>query len=181
MGKLIGIGLAGLTQLGIWAIVGAAVSVYALPASPALSAIQVSPAVFVYFVVYFILGFLFFSSVFSVIGAVCSTDQDAQQLQGIVTMIMAVPLLCLMLVLQSPNGAASVILSLIPVFTPTLMLARIIVVEPATWEIVLSIAMMILAIYASVLFSSRVFRVGILMHGKRPNLREILRWYRYSS
>jgi ABC-2 type transport system permease protein len=70
------------------------------------------------------------------------------------------------------------VLSLIPPFTPMIMLGRIVVLEPSAWQIALSIALMVISIYLAVAFSARVFRVGILMYGKRPSLPEIIKWYR---
>lgn len=182
LGKIVGLGLAGLTQMAIWGAVGAVISLYgATTTAQVWGSISISPAAFVYFIVYFLLGFLLYASVFTVIGSMCSTEQDAQQLQGIVTMPMIIPILVLMFIVQSPNSLLSVILSLIPFFAPMVMLARIILLEPPVWQIVLSIALLLASIYASIAFSARVFRVGILMYGKRPSIRELIRWYRYAG
>ena len=179
LGKVVGIGLAGLTQMAIWAVVGFAITAYAGSASISfLADIKLPVSVFIYFVVYFVLGFLFYASIFTVVGSVCSNEQDAQQLQGLVTMPMVIPLLVLMLIIQSPNSPLAVVLSLIPPFTPMIMLGRIVVLEPSAWQIALSIALMLVSIYLAVAFSARVFRVGILMYGKRPSLPEIIKWYR---
>jgi len=181
-GKVVGIGAAGLTQLLIWGIVGATLTAFgASSTAPLLEKVHIPPAAFVYMVVYFVLGFLLYSSIFTVIGSICSTEQDAQQLQGIVTMPLIVPILCLMLIIQSPNGLFSVILSLIPLFSPMVMLARIVLYEPPWWQVALSMALLGVSIYGSVVFSARVFRIGILMYGKRPALREVVRWYRQAA
>jgi ABC-2 type transport system permease protein len=178
-GKVVGIGLAGLTQMAIWSVVGLAIAAFGgAAAAEALADVKVSYSVFFYFVLYFLLGFLLYASMFTVIGAICSTEQDAQQLQGIVTMPMIVPILVLMFIVQSPNSTLAVVLSLIPLFTPMVMLGRIIVLQPAAWQIALSIVLMVTSIYVSVAFSARVFRVGILMYGKRPSLPEVFKWYR---
>lgn len=181
-GKVVGTGLAGLTQLSIWAVAGFFISLYgATGAAPVLENIHVAPIIFVYFMLYFVLGFLLYSAMFTVIGSICSTDQDAQQLQGLVTLPLIIPILCLMLIIQSPNSTFAVVLSLIPVFTPMVMLARVILLEPPLWQILLSIALLTASIFAAVSFSARVFRIGILMYGKRPSLREVIRWYRLSG
>ena len=112
------------------------------------------------------------------VGSICSSEQDAQQLQGLVTIPMVVPILVLMLIVQSPNSSVAVVMSLIPFFTPMVMLGRIVVLEPPLWQILLGIALMVLSIYLAVSFSARVFRVGILMYGKRPSLPEVFKWYR---
>ena len=179
LGKVVGIGLAGFTQLAIWSVVGVAMTAFGGAATiEVLADVKLSYSVFVYFILYFLLGFLLYASMFTVIGSICSTEQDAQQLQGLVTMPLIVPILVLMFIVQSPNSTMAVVLSLIPLFTPMVMLGRIIVLQPAAWEIALSIVLMVASIYLSVAFSARVFRVGILMYGKRPSLPEVFKWYR---
>jgi ABC-2 type transport system permease protein len=179
LGKVVGIGLAGLTQMAIWALVGLAITVYGGAAAAEIFAkVKVPYSVFVYFVVYFVLGFLLYAAMFTVIGSICSTEQDAQQLQGLVTMPLIIPILVLMFIVQSPNSTLAVVMSLIPLFTPMVMLGRIIVLQPPAWQLGLSIVVMIASIYLSVAFSARVFRVGILMYGKRPSLPEVIKWYR---
>ncbi|HET6348208.1 MAG TPA: ABC transporter permease [Candidatus Krumholzibacteria bacterium] len=182
IGKLVGVGLAGLTQLAIWGVVGFLLAGSALPMLVAqMGTVHVSPLVFVYFPVFFVLGFLLFASLFMVVGAVSSTEQDAQQMQAIVTLPMIIPLMSLMLFIQSPNSGLAVAMSLIPVFTPLLMLARIILLTPPMWQIALGIGLMLVAIFFSVTVAARIFRVGILMYGKRPSLREMMHWYRMAG
>ncbi len=178
-GKLIGIGLAGLTQMAIWAVVGLSISAYGgAMAISVFQEISVPYHAFGYFILYFLLGFLLYAAMFSVVGAICSSEQDAQQLQGLITMPLMIPILVLMFIVQSPNSTMAVVLSLIPLFTPMVMLGRVIVLQPAWWQIALSIVLMLGSIYISVAFSARVFRVGILMYGKRPSLPEVIKWYR---
>ncbi|MCI0451514.1 MAG: ABC transporter permease [Candidatus Latescibacteria bacterium] len=182
MGKLVGVGLAGMTQLSIWALVGLAMSGYAATSAVAmLSSLEIPPAVFGYLMLYFLLGFLLYSALFMTVGAACSTEQDAQQFQGLITLPMIVPLMTLMLLIQNPASTFAVVLSMIPLFAPMMMLARIILLEPPMWQIVLSVALLLTAIYLSIVFAARVFRVGILIYGKRPNLRELIHWYKLAK
>jgi ABC-2 type transport system permease protein len=179
VGKVVGLGLAGLTQMAIWGAVGLSLSAYAATATAGvLENVHIDPIVFLYFVVFFLLGFLLYASIFTVVGSMCSDEQDAQQLQGLVTMPLIIPIIVLMFIVQSPNGALSVVLSLIPLFTPMIMLARVILLEPPLWQVLLGIALLAASIWWAIGFSARVYRVGILMYGKRPNLRELIRWYR---
>jgi ABC-2 type transport system permease protein len=165
--------------MAIWSVVGVGVTVLGKSAAAAnLPSVDIPFYVFVYFIVFFVLGFLFYASIFTVVGAICSTEQDAQQLQSIVTLPMIVPILVLMLIVESPNSTLAVVLSLFPPFTPMIMLGRIVVIHPASWEIVTSIGLLAVSIYLAIAFSARVFRVGILMYGKRPSPREVIRWYR---
>jgi len=182
IGKLVGVGLAGLTQLAIWTVVGLALTGTAAPALLAtIGPIHIPAITFFYFMLFFVLGFMLFAALFMVIGAISSTEQDAQQLQAIVTLPMIVPLMSLMLFMQNPNSGVAVAMSLVPVFTPLLMLARIILLMPPFWQIALAIGLMTVSIYLAVSFAARVFRVGILMHGKRPSLRELAHWYRMAG
>lgn len=182
LGKLVGVGLAGMTQLSIWAVVGLAMSGYAATSAVAmLSSFEIPPAVFGYLMLYFLLGFLLYSALFMTVGAACSTEQDAQQFQGLITLPMIVPLMTLMLLIQNPASTFAVVLSLIPLFAPMMMLARIILLEPPMWQILLSIALLLATIYLSIIFAARVFRVGILIYGKRPNLRELIHWYKLAK
>ena len=179
LGKVVGVGLAGFTQLVIWSLMGILVTAAGGATAVSIFAnVHIPFSVFVYFVVFFVLGFLLYASIFTVVGSICSSEQDAQQLQGLVTLPMVIPILILMVIVQSPNSSLAVVMSLIPLFTPMVMLGRIVVLEPPLWQIALSIALMVVSIYLSVSFSARVFRVGILMYGKRPSLPEVIKWYR---
>ena len=181
MGKILGIGAVGFVQIAIWGVLA-----FALGSSAAVVAAQFSDFItislsdVVYFMIFYVLGFLLYSSIFTIIGAICNTEQEAQQLQLIVIMPLIVPLMCTFLIITNPNTPLAVGLSLFPLFTPLLMMARVIVAEPAWWEIALAVVFLIVTIWGVVIFSARVFRVGILMYGKRPDLREVLRWFRYS-
>jgi ABC-2 type transport system permease protein len=180
-GKIIGIGTLGLTQVAVWSVMFLAIGFSsAIATAQFLSYVHVDLSDVLFFLVFFVLGFLFYSALFTIIGAVCNTEQDAQQLQSVVILPLVLPLMMMMLVMQNPNATLSVALSFIPPFTPMLMLGRIVVSDPPGWEIAASIAVLIVSTYLVTLFSARVFRVGILMYGKRPSLREIVRWSRYA-
>jgi ABC-2 type transport system permease protein len=181
IGKIVGLGAVGLTQVAVWSLTGLALGFYTfVAAAQYFDYFNVPPVVLVYFIIFFILGFLFYSAIFALVGGICSTEQEAQQLQGIVTLPMVVPILIIMLVIQSPNSPLAVVLSMIPLFSPMLMLARTVILMPDFWQIALSIVILVVSIYGVISFSSRVFRVGILMYGKRPGIREIIKWYKYS-
>ncbi len=182
IGKLVGVGLAGMTQLSIWAVVGLAMSGFAAASAVSmLQSLDIPPAVFAYLVLYFLLGFLLYSALFMTVGAACSTEQDAQQFQGLITLPMIVPLMTLMLLIQNPASTFAVVLSMIPLFAPMMMLARIILLQPPAWQIALSVVLLGVAIYLSIAFAARIFRVGILLYGKRPSLRELFHWYKLAK
>ncbi len=181
IGKIIGIGSLGLTQIAIWGTIALAVGLSSSVAFAEYSQyVKISLADVIYFVLFFVLGFLLYSSIFTIIGAVCSTEQDAQQLQSGVVIPMVIPIMLTFFVLQSPSSTLATVLSIVPFFAPMLMLARVVISDPSAWEIALSIGLLLVTIYGVILFSARVFRVGVLMYGKRPSLREVIRWFRYA-
>jgi ABC-2 type transport system permease protein len=97
-----------------------------------------------------------------------------------VTIIIILPMLLFGMVMNNPSSGVSVALSMIPFFAPTLMMMRIGLVNPPLWQILLSMAGMVVAILAAVWLAARIYRVGILMYGKRPSLAELGRWLRYT-
>jgi len=182
IGKLLGIGALGLTQIVIWALVMFALGSVgsAIAIAQFMSNVHVEAIDLVFFCVFFVLGFLFYSALFAVIGSICSTEQDAQNLQPLVIIPLVIPMMSMWFVIQNPNATISVVLSMIPFFSPMLMLGRVVLTDINWWELGLCIAILLVSIYIVIVFASKLFRVGILMYGKRPGLREIVRWMKYS-
>ncbi|MBZ5553849.1 MAG: ABC transporter permease [Acidobacteriia bacterium] len=185
-GKIIGVSLVAMTQYLIWAASAALVSVYGLAfistlAPNAVSYIPKIPlSVLAFFVMYFILGFVLFAALYAAIGAMVNNDQEAQQVQMPITVLVVIPILMMGLVMRSPDSSAAVSLSLVPFFTPILMFMRITVQMPPVLQILASIAIMLVSIVFFIWLSAKIYRVGILMYGKRPTLPELVRWLRYS-
>jgi ABC-2 type transport system permease protein len=182
IGKLIGIGLVGLTQIGIWAISAALISMFgARLLSSRESQIPTIPmSLLFYFVLYFILGFFLFATLYAIVGAIVSSEEDAQQVQFPVTMLIVVPMMIFGVVMSNPNSTSSIVLSLVPFFAPTLMMLRISVTNPPVWQIILSMLIMVMTILVFLWVAAKIYRVGILMYGKRPSLAELGRWLRYT-
>lgn len=189
LGKVLGVGAVGLTQIGLWAALLAGGAAFALPVIIAsrpeldalsdLSAIAPGIRLVALFLVYFALGFLLYASLYAAAGAMCSTEQEAQQVAQPVSMMIVVPFIMLMTQLDGGMTAAWVApLSFFPFFTPILMFARAATGVAAGWEIAVSIPLMIAAIWGVAWVAGRVYRVGILMQGKRPTLPELIRWVR---
>jgi ABC-2 type transport system permease protein len=185
-GKIIGVSLVALTQYVIWAAAGALLSVYGLAAlsSVAPQAASFIPkipaAVLIYFILYFVLGFILFATLYAAIGAMVNNDQEAQQVQMPITFLIIIPILMMGLVTRSPDSSASVILSMVPFFTPIIMFMRITVQMPPFIQILASFGILVLSIAFFVWLSAKIYRVGILMYGKRPTLPELVRWLKYS-
>lgn len=177
-GKLIGVGCAGLTQFMVWALTMAGLSAWGAASAPGAGLPEVSPLLLVAFVVYFLLGYFLYGSLYAAVGSAVNSQQEAQSLAFPVMMPLVVAFVSFPAILRSPDSTMSVVLSLIPFFTPLLMVLRITSVTPPTWQIVLSIALMLLAIAFTTWVAARIYRVGILMYGKRPTFPEIVRWAR---
>jgi ABC-2 type transport system permease protein len=181
-GKILGVGSVGLTQVFLWLVTATLITSTALLTSVAGGGMHVSigAAQIVFFFVYFLLGFLLYASIAAALGAMVNSEQELQQLN----MVLVLPLVACMFVLgaviTNPSGTLATVISLIPFCTPLIMYLRISIAMPPVWQIALSLVLMAAAIYVAIWIASRIYRVGILMYGKRPNLPEILRWLKYS-
>lgn len=179
MGKILGIGAVAVTQYLIWGVAMLALSAYSVSMSSNLS-VSIPPMVIVYFVVYFLLGYLVYATLYAAVGSAFENAQDAQSLQTPITMLVVIAFLAMSFVLQKPDSPFAIVLSLIPFFTPILMMARITATDVPLWQIGLSIVLMLGTFYAVVGVAAKIYRVGVLMYGKKPTLSEILKWTRYS-
>ncbi len=179
-GKILGVAAVGLTQYAVWAtmfmVSGGAIGAMAVSAQ--IGDLSVPPVMMAFFVTYFALGFLLYSAMFAALGAAVNSDQEAQQLQMVVVWMLIVPIMLMNLVMRNPNSQVAVAASMFPFFAPILMFLRITVQQPPALEIAASIAIMIATICGMMWLCSRIYRVGILMYGKRPTLPEIVRWIR---
>lgn len=180
IGKLFGVGAVGLIQYLIWAAMGTAVFFIATSSIPAIAEfINISPLVLFYFVVFFIIGFFTFSTLYTAVGAMCSDMQDAQSLSAPVTLLIILPFIISFMVIKDPTTDIARILSFLPFFTPLIMFLRISLAMPPVWEILTSLLVNFVTIVFITWLAARIYRVGILMYGKRPTLPEVIRWLRY--
>jgi ABC-2 type transport system permease protein len=178
-GKIIGIGLAGLTQVAIWFLFAMAmVGKFSLGLDSGIMNF-LTLEIGMYFVIFFLLGFFMYAILFSIVGAAVNTDQEAQQFAAPISYLLIIPFVMGIMVTQSPNSSVAVISSFIPLFTPTLMFMRITVSPPPLAQILAAIFMSLAFISFLAWLGAKIFRVGILMYGKKPSLGEILRWIRY--
>jgi ABC-2 type transport system permease protein len=180
-GKIIGVAAVGLTQVGVWLVMIAAVGLFGA-ANAADAGLDVSaflrPMVFIYFPLFFILGYLTFVCIYAIAGAACNTDKEAQQLVAPIQMIMMLPWFVMFAIITNPDSKLSVILSLAPVYGPITMFVRTLVSEPPIWHVLLSIIISIVTIVVFFYCTAKIFRVGILSYGKRPTLPELWRWFK---
>jgi ABC-2 type transport system permease protein len=177
-GKILGVGAVGLTQVGIWA---AAATAYG-GAAAAAGGIKISltPVLLGYFIVFFLLGYVLYSALCAAVGAMVNSEQEAQQMQFLVMMPMILSVIFIVNIFQHPNSPIAVFGSLFPFTAPLVMFSRISMQTPPAWQIALSIALLVATIYGMVWLCGRIYRVGILMYGKKPNLPEILKWIKYA-
>lgn len=203
MGKVLGIGAMGLVQMGAWVIFLLGISMSAgsiaslfldpadfnLPQSASGEELlaqtnftlpQLSPEIFVWFILFFLGGYLLYASLFAAVGSSVEHQQDAQGLMMPVTIVIIIPIMFITFLVEEPNTALAITLSMVPFFSPILMVVRVAVTEVPFWQVALSFLLLCLTFIGTVWVCGRIYRVGILMYGKKPSLRDLARWFRYS-
>ncbi len=182
LGKLVGVGLAGLTQLGIWVLsLAALLAFFAVQSnlSPLLSGLpHFTPLMVVYFLVFFLLGYFIYASIFALIGSMVTTVQEGGQFAFPPIMVLLTGFYLSFAVIRDPNSTLSFWASVAPFFAPITMPVRILAETPPFWEIALSIGVNVIAITFLVWLAARVYRIGMLMYGKRATIPEVWKWIR---
>lgn len=187
LGKILGVGCMGMTQLGIWAACAGLIGLLGVPMLAAnipeadlgqITEFLPGIGALVLLLVYFVLGFFLYSSLFAAVGAMCSTEEEAQQAQFPIMMLLIVPFMLQMFSLQGDAFAWMDWAALFPFFSPILMFPRAVSGAVAWWMVGMSLVFMVIAVGATAWVAGRIYRVGILMQGKRPTLRELARWIR---
>jgi ABC-2 type transport system permease protein len=180
-GKLLGVGSVGLTQMLIWVTCGAVIGSPAVMAAKSMMKDLALPwPVMMAFPLFFVLGYLLYSSMYAAVGAMVNSDEEAQQMQWPVVLPLVSCAVFASMVIRTPDTPLAFGLSMFPLTSPIIMFLRITVNTPPAWQIALSVSILIATIYAMVWLCSRIYRVGILMYGKRPTLPEILKWIKYA-
>jgi len=175
-GKLLGLGGAGLIQIAVWfsmAAAGGTATVMVM----SIAGVQIPWLAISLGVAYFVLGYLLVGSLMIGTASLGSTIRESQQLSMVWSILTVVPMIALNSLLAEPNGVVARVLTWIPFTSPLTMVMRL-SMDPhgvAWWEIVGSLAMLVVGIYAAINIGARLFRVGVLLSGARPKLREILR------
>ena len=183
LGKIVGIGLVGLTQIAIWVSFAALLSAPQLAMALSISSAnlpKVSGVSLAFLPVFYILGYFLFATIYAGIGSMFNSEEDAQQFMGVANLFLIAPMILLMPVMKNPDGTMATALSLFPFFSPILMYLRIVVQTPPAWQIALSIGIMLATIVLMIWLVAKIYRVGILMYGKKPTIPEIARWLRYT-
>jgi ABC-2 type transport system permease protein len=183
LGKILGIGLVGLTQYIIWSVIAMNLSlpgVASAMASGEMGVPTIPVSMIVYFILFFLFGYFLYASIYTAIGAPFNTDQEAQQLAMIPGLFMVGCWAFYPAVLNNPNGTIAVFVSLFPLTSPLMMFLRTAVAEPPFWQVLLSMAILAVSTVGIAWAAGRIYRVGILMYGKKPTIPEIIRWIRYT-
>ncbi len=170
VGKILGLGAVGLTLLGTWAAVGTLLSLR-LGSELPVTAEEIG-----IFGLYFLPGYFLFAALLGTIGSVCATERDAQPFLTPISLTLVLPVMLGMAIAQAPDHWLARVFSFFPPLTPSLMLFRYAIKEPPAWEIAATWITLALSTGAMFIVASRVFRVGILLTGKRATLPEIARW-----
>ncbi len=188
LGKILGVGSVGLTQLAIWVMLGALSFILGLPALVAarpdmvdgdfIAQLLPGPGLIALFLALFLGGFFLYAALYAAVGAMCSTEEEAQQAQFPVVMLLVFPMLFMVPVIENPHSSLAVGTSLVPFFAPVLMYARAGVGAVPFWEVLTSLVLLFGAVWVVAWVAGRIYRVGILMQGKRPTLPELWRWMR---
>lgn len=185
-GKILGVGGAGLAQVSLWFVIGGialanrGAILDALGASGTgsmLPSLSISDVLVI--VAFFVLGYLFYSTMYAAIGATVANEQDSQQAQMPITMFLVIGMVSMTAVTGDPRGSTSAVLTLVPFWSPMLMPLRFLLGGASTGDVALSLAILLASIVLVTRAAAKIYRVGILMYGKRPGLRELVRWLRY--
>ncbi len=191
-GKVIGLGLAAFTQVGVWVAMGGLIYMFTgtggLQINTAISRMVFNPVIVIFFVLFFVVGYILYSSLFALIGSIVNSDKEAQNFIFPITISLIIPVMIASSVARDPNVIWAKVLSFVPFFAPTMMLERVVFIAPSVTEYslfsgivaeaALSFILVCLTTLGVVWLTAKVFRVGILMYGKRPTLPEIIKWIR---
>lgn len=184
MGKLAGVGLAGLTQLGIWVLTLLVFVSFGI-ATAAASGLDIKlPEITIlkiaYFFVFFLLGYFIYATIYALIGSMVTNMQEGGQFALPPIMLLLVGLYFCFAVVRDPNSTFAFWVSIAPFFAPIVMPVRILAETPPFWQILLAVVLNAAAIVGLTWIASRVYRVGMLMYGKRATIPEVLKWIRHS-
>ena len=175
-GKLLGRGAAGLLQVLFWAIsMPLLLRLASATIGGMLSTIEVTPGLLILGVVYFVLGYLLFAVVSLAIAAICSTVREAQGIAPLFTLMAVAPFWFISLLMFFPNSPIWVVLSLVPFTAPVLVMLRLGITGVPAWQLAVSMAVLVASVLGGLWIAAKLLRIYLLMYGKRPRLREIVR------
>lgn len=182
MGKLVGVSLVGLTQYAIWALMFVLFSVFGvsvlLSRGVDIKLPQTSLILFVYLALYFLIGYFLYASLYALIGAMVTTSQEGTMMSMPVTYTLVIGFMVSFSVIRNPDSSLAFWLSMIPLFSPIVMPLRVVSHQPPLWQMLLSLGIGFTVVVGVVWLAARVYRVGMLMYGKKASIPEVMRWIR---
>jgi ABC-2 type transport system permease protein len=182
MGKLVGVSLVALTQLGIWASAFLAFSVWGVAWLAGrgfeLPFPHIRPMLFLYFLIYFLMGYFIYATVYAVVGSMVTTTQEGGQAAMPIVLMLVAGFYLSFNIISNPSSPLAFWASMFPFFAPITMLVRIVTETPPLWQILLSLGIGIATIVGLVWLASRIYRIGMLMTGKKATIPEVWRWVR---
>jgi ABC-2 type transport system permease protein len=179
-GKILGLAGISLTVMGLWAAAAIGTAYYGATHWWNIT-LEFPTGILLYFVIYFVLGFLLFSSILAGIGSICNTIKESQSLMMPISFLFILPMVVWFQLVQQPDGLFARVLSFLPPLTPLVMTLRLSASHDMSFlEIFASIILLVVFVPAVMWLAAKIFRTGILMYGKRPGPREVLRWLRQS-
>ena len=184
LGKLIGVSLMALTQLGIWVAAFGLVAAYVLPALTArgteVNLPHLPPVFFVYFFLFFGLGYFIYATIYVLVGSMVTTTQEGGQMAMPIVFLLMAGLYMAFPVIRAPNSSFAFWVSMVPFFAPITMMVRIVSQQPPFWQIALSFSIGCVTVVLLLWLASRIYRIGMLMYGKKATIPEVARWVRQS-
>ncbi len=186
-GKILGVGAAGLVQVAVWLGMGAITLKYRAeilgafgvetgvsPSLPPLELVEISVVL-----LYFVIGFFFYAAMYAAVGAMVSSEQETQQVQMPVTMLLVIGVICFQVISNDPRGTTAQVMTMLPFWSPLLMPMRFVLGGASLGEVAISLGILVVSTALVVRAAAKIYRVGVLMYGKRPSVRELIRWLRY--
>ena len=186
-GKIAGVGAAGLAQIAVWFVVGTIavaykeqlLALFGADTSKGFDLPSMTVAQITVTLVCFVLGYLFYSAMYAAVGAMVSSEQDTQQAQLPITFVLMIGMIAMLVVINDPRGSTTGILTMVPFWSPMLMPLRYFLGGATLGQVALSLGILAVSTYLVARAAAKIYRVGILMYGKRPGVRDLVRWLRY--
>jgi ABC-2 type transport system permease protein len=182
MGKLVGVSLVALTQLGIWASAFLAFSFWGVAWLAGrgfeIPFPHIRPMLFLYFLIYFLMGYFIYATVYAVVGSMVTTTQEGGQVAMPIVLMLVAGFYLSFNIISNPSSPLAFWASMFPFFAPITMLVRIVTETPPLWQILLSLGIGIATIVGLIWLASRIYRIGMLMTGKKATIPEVWRWVR---
>ena len=182
IGKLISVSLVAVTQLAIWALVFGAFTLWGVDALSAsgmsISLPHISASFFIYFLLFFLLGYFIYATIYALVGSMVTTTQEGGQVAMPILFLLIMGFYLGFTVIRSPGSPLAFWVSMIPFFSPITMIVRIVTQTPPLWQIALSLAIGYATVVLLIWLAARIYRIGMLMYGKRATIPEVMRWIR---